>query len=247
MSIKGMIPVSQDEYDRIVSNAELQKSAFARENFQQRTKDFLKIGPLDLSTERTRGAPFILPAPFVAATMKSSNDTSAVVKLFTGSNDDSVINDAYPMELGEKINFLTPIGFAGLVWDAQPNATAVYIYLSLNSKIEGGKTYSLNSGGISINEGSSCASTDKRTIDLAAADQTEILALNLNRKVTTLHNNTGRTLYIGDGNVTDYSGNYPGIPWQQDEIIKWRNTGPMNVYNPGAAIADANIAILGET
>lgn len=232
--------VTQEEFDRIVNEDQKRGQAFARENFQQRQRDFIKIGPLDLSVAEVNG--YKLPVPLRGIVMKSSDLTTSKVKVITGSNDDAAKADGYPLELGEKINFYREVGYAILTWEAQAGGTNTYLYVYLNSNVDGGKTYSVNSGGVTISEGATITTRAKAGLTLTTLTATAIVPLNLSRVGETIQNNTAQTLWLGDANVTDDLGAYPGYKFEPGDTFYWKNTAALYAYNPGATLTSDNIS-----
>lgn len=181
---------------------------------------------LELDTARTEENPYRIGFPFKAVYVQSATDTSTVIKFKPQTKD--TFQSA--VELGRKdvLNFEYPLSEAFLHWDAQTNKSVTLIFF-VDAEFKSGSQISQNSGGVSINDGSTVSAPTQVT--LSATTAAIICPANSDRKVATIENATGADLYIGGDNTITNSGATRGIKIANGEKIVYRNTAALYGYS----------------
>lgn len=201
----------------------------------------IEIYTLDLTNGYDQYNPFEISFPFKGFWVYEASDPIVTAKLHLNSKKIPHILKGLPIKTNFAVNFPRTVGVAYITAPPQTGKT-ISIVVIKDGTIDPGSTISQNAGGISINEGSAITTRDKTGLTLTGAAASVVAPSDLYRVVETLVNMTGVTLYLGDANVTDFSGNYPGTPWPHGAAAEWRNTSELYAYNPSATISNANIS-----
>jgi hypothetical protein len=181
---------------------------------------------LDLGTKRDPEMPLEINFGFKGILCDTATDTATYIYCKPNTREDHQsffkikLNDAWKVEF--------PVARAYLHWPAQTGKT-IELLLFNNSEFRSGSMISVNAGGVSINEGSSISAIV--SVNLSAATADLIAPSNLNRKVSTIQNQTSADLWIGGSSAVTSSGATQGIKIPADGIIYYRNTAPLYAYS----------------
>lgn len=178
----------------------------------------------DLGTAQDENNPREYLAPFKSVYVESITDSSTSLYLKPNSRD--VANEGILLKQGDVINWDYPQAKAFLHWAAQSGKTVTLIFFR-SATFKSGRLISVNSGGVSVSEGSSGALA---SVLLPATTATIIVPANTDRKVATIQNQTGADLWVGDSTVTS-SGATQGIKISDGGIISWKVTGALYGYS----------------
>ena len=227
----GDILTTQDT-QAIIKAASLLQQAKIFEGGTQRPFGIQKF-VLDLSTARDANQPFKISAAFTSVFVEDATDSGTYVNMRPNAPD----NFQSDLKLRDRDSWSSeyPISEAYLNWPAQTGKT-INIIIFVSSKFESGTQISQTSGGLSISTGSIIA--NDTPVTLGAATAAIIAVQNFDRKLTTLQNKTGSTLYIGGVGVN----NTNGIEIPSDGIIYWQNTAALYGYS----VAGGNVKSVSE-
>ena len=114
---------------------------------------------------------------------------------------------------------------AYLFWPAQAGKTITLVFYFYGD-FKSGRVASFNAGGFSINQGSSAATQAKGALSITSTPSV-LLAADLTRKNSIIQNHDVESIFIGDANVTDGSGAYPGREIQPGGVYEWANTAAL--------------------
>lgn len=223
------LPASQQQ----LIEASLSKNAAAiRRDSEMRPRLQLRI-PLELDAARTAQNPFVISAPFTAFYVEEATDTNVSIRMSLTSPEGQNISQYTTLRENDSGEFEDPIRAAYLTWPAQVGKTlTLVIYLGV--AFRPGSQISVNSGGVSINDGSAVANS---VVTLAAAAATVLFAADATRKVGSAFNDTGATLYLGGTATVTDTGATKGFPWLPGAPLTWRNTAALYCYNPGGTVS----------
>ena len=126
---------------------------------------------------------------------------------------------------------------AYLFWEKQVGWVTLILFT--DSEFNSGSQVSITAGGLSISEGSSAALTNQT---LVAATASEILPQNFFRKTATVVNDTGDDIFLGENNTVNAT-TKKGVPIQNGDSFKWRNSAALYAYSTGGG----KLIILEET
>ena len=230
-----MRPLSHDDVSAIVDAAARLDNARIADQISNQDFKVQRID-IDLSTARTRGAPFRIGFPFKSIFVQSATDVYAEVSMVLGSIDS--FQSAFTIKMNSSLKVDYPVPQAFLYWEAQSGKTMTIIAF-VDAEFSSGSQISVTGGGVSIIEGSSI--TGPTQVVLSAATAAAIAPADTLRKVATLQNKTGADLYIGGSTVTN-SGATEGIKIEPDAIFYWRNTAALYGYS----VAGGNVHRLEE-
>lgn len=180
---------------------------------------------LDLTTAKTEANALKIGFGFKCIYVELATDTSTLVSFKPSVRSQNV---SY-LQLGRKdvIDFDHRIDGGFLFWSAQAAKTMTLVFI-LEASFKSGSQISQNSGGVSINEGSAVGAPT--AVTLAAATAAAILPSDLDRKVSTLQNNTGADLWVGSATVTN-AGATMGIKIASGQTLVWKNTAALYGYS----------------
>jgi hypothetical protein len=221
-----MLQLTDESAKQVLAERNLEQKASLRDKNRQAPANFVKLGPYALGVAGT----IEIPGPFQSVMMKSATDDNVEVSIILNDKNNYTIQNAFPMNRNESLFFKDPILRAWLKWSAQSGKTATF-YVAVDAEIRSGKITTVQSGGVSINEGTS---VETEVVTLAAGAATELFEEDANAKVRSFRNDTGGPLYLGPSTVTN-AGATKGFEVAAGEIFEWRNTSALYAYNGGAA------------
>jgi hypothetical protein len=193
----------------------VQSSTDAPRNFQKLT--------LDLTTERLETDPFTVGFPFRSVAVEEASDTTAYLYLKPHSRDSG--QEAKKLRDGDSLNIGNGVAKAFLHHPAQAGKSITLIFF-VDADFKSGRQVNVNSGGVSINDGSAFATSQ---VALAAGAATLVLASDTSRKVAYVQNTTVASVFRGASTVTDAGAN-KGIEEVAGNTIEWRNTAALYLY-----------------
>lgn len=218
--------LTQDQAMRLTRMAdELNQAQIYRSGSQAPFE--VQVIDLDLSTARLSGNPFPIQFPFRSVFVRNASDVLANVSLqvSTDASYQSGVtlnkNDSLVLPYSVKNSFLT--------WSAQSGKTMQLIFF-VSGEFRSGSQISQTGGGVAIVDGSAFT---RSVTTLAATIATAILSADTSRKICSIQNNTGATLYVGDSAITS-SGATRGYEVPAGATFQWRNTAALYAYSvPG--------------
>lgn len=189
---------------------------------------------LDLTEERTDGAPYAVNFPFRSCYVVDATDSSVKCRLKLHSNDSWA--QGIPLNLKDSMEFDFAVSKGFITNDAQPGKSVTIIF-SVSSKFRSGSQISVTSGGSTISDGESATTLAAETATATAA---KLFPQKSTRKKMVIKNGGTSTVYLGSSVVTDPSGGFPGIPLASGDVYEWAS--PSECYGVCAA-AMTNSAI----
>lgn len=181
---------------------------------------------LDLSTARTSSNPMKVSIPFRSIFVRAATDVLASVELRPNSVDS--FQSAIPLKINDSFAFPIQQSQGYLTWEAQAGKT-MDLYFFVSGEFRSGSQISQTGGGVAIVDGSAFT---RSVTTLVAATATAILAADTSRKICSIQNNTGSTLYVGDSAITS-SGATRGYEVPAGATFQWRNTAALYAYSVG--------------
>ena len=194
-------------------------------DFQSNPQSLFQRLTFDLTTARTEADAYPVPFGFKCVYVELATDTSTTINL----KPNTKISNVGYMSLGRKdvLDFESRLNGAFLYWSAQ-SAKSITLVFMFDASFKSGSQISQNSGGVSINEGSSFDAQTRVT--LAATTAAAIFPANTDRKVGVGENNSGADIYVGSATVTN-SGATRGILLPHGGQIIWKNTAALYGYS----------------
>jgi hypothetical protein len=188
----------------------------------------LSIIPLTLAldTARLSSDPYKIGFPFKSIYVSAATDATTSVNFKPVTRDE--VQGAIPLTLKDAHSFQKMINQGFLYWSAQPGKT-ITLMLLVDSEFRSGSQINLTAGGVSVTEGSSSTLV---SVNLSAATAAIIVPQNVSRFASTIQNQTGGDLWIGDSTVTN-AGATQGIKIANGDSVNWRNTGALYGYSVG--------------
>lgn len=218
--------------DKLREKAELLQSEHSRPFNIQKIQ-------LQLDTARTSSNPFELAGGFRSIWIAEATDPTVQVNLTLHSRDVPAISGAIPMKMRDCFAMPSKVAKAYITHTAQAGKT-VTIFIALDGEFRSGLTTSVNSGGVSLNDGASFTRTIVATN--AGAPAVSLFPQDLNRKCGSFVNDTGADMWVGEAGITN-AGATKGRLVSPLETFIWRNTAQLYAYTAAAQ----NIAIIEET
>lgn len=210
--------------DAVLSAALDRKLASIFQGSTQRPFQIQKV-VISLTTERLETNPYVIGFAFKSFYVQDATDSSTTINFKPTSRD--TVQSSFAIKKNDVWTSDLPIPGAFLHWDAQSGESITIVFFT-DAEFKSGSQISVNSGGVSINEGSSFDAQTR--ITLSAATAAAIIPANADRKVCTLENATGADLYVGNSSVVA-SGADRGIKIPAGGILYWRNTGALYGYS----------------
>lgn len=175
---------------------------------------------LDLATARREDNPYKIGFPFRSVFVAVATDTSANVSLKVNTADS--FQSAFPLKKNDSFVFPWQLASGFLHWEAQAGKT-MELYVFVSGEFRSGSQISVNSGGVSINEGSI---TTLGSVISVGAGRIQLCVANADRKIITFQNKISTSVWFGDSSVTD-SGTVAteGIEVLPGQTFEFRNTG----------------------
>lgn len=191
---------------------------------------------IDLSVARDVANPFKVSFPFKSVYVQDATDNNVIIQMQPNTNDS--FQSTLQLKKNDSLMLGDPIASAFLSWSAQSGKT-ITLQFFVNAEFRSGSQISVNSGGVSINDGSSASQS---VTTLLAATATQILATDTTRKHAMIQNNTGGDLYFGPTSTLSDSGTSKGLWVSAGGFFQWRNTAALYAYSP----LGGDITTLGE-
>lgn len=188
---------------------------------------------LDLTEAKLTTKPQEINFPFRSLFVREATDVLTSVRIRPISDDS--FQSSVALKLNDSLEFEEPIPRASLFWDAQPSKSLTLLFF-VSSVFKPGSQVSQTGGGVAIIDGSS-ASTSNKTI--AAAGATALCAASPLRKVATIQNNTGASIWIGPTSAVDNAAGGANLGYEvpAGATIQWRNTAALYCYSVGGGFA----------
>lgn len=186
--------------------------------------------PLDLTVAKSEHEPKKIGFPFRSVFVMNCSDPSAIVKLKLHGQEIGI--NAIDLTQKDSFNFGQRVAAGYLYWDAQPGVTMTLMF-SVSAEVRSGSQISVNSGGVSINSGSSHTTT---VVELVAANTGLLIPQDLTRKQATWTNESGAEAFVGPATVTN-SGADKGFRVAPGDTLVWQNTSALYCY-PIASSSD---------
>lgn len=187
--------------------------------------NFVKVGPIPLDVAPLN--PLKLPSPMKSIVLKDTTDETVRVSLVLGTDAAFAVQNAYPMDHNEVLNFPDPIPLAYLTWTAQAGKTAT-LYIGINAEIKPGKIITVQSGTVGLSEG--LAVTTLASVNVTGV-ATQIVAPDTNARVITIEHRGGAPIYLGDSSVKSPTGavvgDKIGMTLQPGGTYDFRNAGAL--------------------
>ena len=226
----------QEEIAALLEKRGIANAADLQTSRQDRPLDFIKLTFL-LDDARGEGNPEVIETPFRSIVVAASSDTNTYVEMAPHDKGRSAYQNAFKLDIGTRVGSKNIISRAYLTWPAQAGKT-ITLYLSLDSEFTLGKQYSVNAGGISVNEGSASSSsalgsagTDPSVPVLATA--TIIFPVNTSRIKGEVY--FDGPVWIGDSGIVFGS---RGVYWPGG-LYEWKNTSALYAIAAAAGVVTA--------
>jgi hypothetical protein len=211
--------------DMMLNTAEELKRAAIFEGSTQRPFSVQSL-TLSLDTARLSTDPLRIGFPFKSFFVADATDTSVLLNMKVNGRDE--IQSWFPFHKNDSWNSSTAISEAYLYWAAQSGKTVTIIFFT-DAEFKSGSQIAVQSGGVTISEGSSTTAIARVTLTAATAGV--IAPADTLRIVTIIQNKTGADLYIGGTSAVTNSGATEGIKVPADGIIYWKNTANLHAYS----------------
>lgn len=179
---------------------------------------------LDLATAKLDTSPLKIGFPFRTLFVRGATDSSVSVQLRIGSRDS--IQSAMPLYQNDVLEFPYPVAEAYLHWSAQAAKTIQLVFL-VDGSFRIGSLLSTVAGGVAIIDGSIFT---RAITTLVAETATSVFAASTSRKMGTIQNKTGASLFVGESTVTD-SGATEGYEIPTGGTFQWRNAAQLYAYS----------------
>lgn len=156
---------------------------------------------LDLSTEKTAQDPFVVSNPFNGFYVETASDSNTNVKLSFGSLDSYSTENYTTVKLKDQAFSPLEVKQAVLTWPAQSGKTLTIVFY-LGIEYRSGSLVSVNSGGVTISEGSSLDSnllSGGVALVSVLTTATKILDASTTRNVALLYFDAD--VWVGDASV----------------------------------------------
>ena len=167
--------------------------------------------------------------PFKSLFVKASTDTTTTVSIQPDTQDS--YQSAVPLVLNDSLDLDSKISGAYLSWQSQPGKSITILFF-VSAAFRSGSQLSLSGGGTSISEGSAFTGSQ---VTLAAAAATSVAIVNGLRKVLTLQNTSGASIWIGGAAVSNAGVNI-GIEVVAGANFYWRNSAAFYAYSVGGGL-----------
>jgi len=193
----------------------------------------------DLGTAVVRSAALRIGFPFKTLFIESASDVYANVNVLLGSND--TIQSPKNMKYNDAVEYDYPINQAYIYWDAQSGKTLTLIAF-VDARFRSGQQISVTGGSVTVGTGSSFT---MERVTLTAATATQIFASESTRKIATIKNNSGASVWLGGSSVSNTGANL-GYELPTGASLEWRNTGSLYGYSVLGCSGDTGIHLTRE-
>lgn len=191
---------------------------------------------LDLSADQLVTNPFKVSFPFKSLYIMDASDPNAYV--YFKPETDNTYQSAVKLQLKDILNAGFPIAGGNFYWDAQSGKSITVIF-SVEMEFRSGSQVQNTTGGVTLADGTGFTTT---VTTLAAASATAALAQSFTRKVATIQNNSGASIWVGPSTVTNGSTTL-GFEIGAGQSFQWRNSQALYAYS----VLGGDILILEET
>lgn len=175
---------------------------------------------IDLSTAKNESAPYIINIPFKSFYVQDATDVNVSANIRIISTDS--IQSSFKIKQNDSWRSDQIINQCSLDWAAQSGKSLTIVFF-VDGIFESGSQISVTGGGVSIVNGSSFTQAVQT---LAAATAAEVFASDSTRKVGTIQNNSGASIWVGASTVTA-SGATLGYEVLNGSTYEWRNTAAL--------------------
>lgn len=205
-----------------------------------------RVLTIDLTTARdpASSTPYVINFPFKSLCVVGATDSSVSVNIRLSTTNS--YQDSFPLKKGTSFVLPQSTDKAYIDWSAQSGKT-ITILVMTSGEFRSNILDLVNSGGVTLTDGTAVTNRSNAALSLAANTPTIVLPADSTRKIETLVNRTGVTLWLGDGNVTDDNGAYIGIECPSGSQFQWRNTSALYAFSTTAIAAGAKIGRVMET
>ena len=217
--------MTKEVSDAILNMSEELKKASIFEASTQRPFSVQTI-TLALDTAKLATDPLRIGFPFRSFFVADATDTSVSLTMKVNARDE--IQSGFPFKKNDSWTSSIPVSEAYIYWSAQSGKTATIVFFT-DAEFKSGSQIAVQSGGVTISEGSSTTAIARVT--LAAATAGIIAPADSLRIVTIIQNKTGADLYVGGTSAVTNSGATEGIKIPADGIIYWKNTANLHGYS----------------
>lgn len=232
--MSGDVTMTAQVAKAILQEMNLQRRA---EIFDGTTKSLFEIQTmtLDLSTAQLSTNPLRIGFPFKSLFIRSATDGTVSVTLRPLTADS--YQSGVDLKLNDSLDFDQQQASGFLSWSAQSGKSVTIVFF-VNASFKSGSQVSQTAGGVAIVDGSSFT---RSVTTLAAATATSILSSDTTRKMCSIQNNTGASLYVGNSTITN-TGSTIGYEVAAGATFQWRNTAQLYAYS----VAGGSILLLSE-
>ncbi len=222
---------------KLINNADiLDEASIIKSSADQDSGVLVQTYALDTAVLASN--PIIVPQ-FQSVYVSSATDQNVSVSLALSNRSLEGMNNAVPLTQNAGVGLPRPISGGYLFWSAQSGKTITLMFLK-RGIFQSGKLVSVNSGGITISEGSAIATRTVASLPSITSTRGIILPALATRIAETLYNGDSFNYYLGDVTVTVPSGASPGIPLLPGQSMIWKNTAALYAITDGSTIALAS-------
>jgi hypothetical protein len=184
----------------------------------------------NLATARDQNQAYAVPFKFKSIRVEKASGADVEVKLIVGKNLSG--RDFILLRQNDTINFdyLTE---GWLYWDAQAGET-MQILFGIDVEFRQGSLISESTGGVVISEGTDVETAASATVATTAG---VLLAADLTRKMSTIQNKSGASIWLGDSTVTALT----GFELPANAVYEFKNTDALYAIASGASAVDIRI------
>lgn len=175
---------------------------------------------LDLTTARLETDPYVIKFPFRSFYVQETTDSATNIFFKPVSRDS--IQSFFTLKKNDAWVSDSLIGEAFLHWDAQSGDSITLVFFT-EAEFRSGSLISVNSGGVSISDGSAISNA---VVTLAAGTAGVVFASSTTRKLGLLQNNTGASIWLGPSTVDDSGANL-GLEIQAGDTFEYRNSAAL--------------------
>jgi len=185
---------------------------------------------LALDTAVTIGNPYKIGFPFKSVFVRTATDGSVAVTLRPQTPDS--YQSGADLRLNDSLDFDQQQSQAYLTWTAQAGKSITLVFF-VNASFQSGSQVSQTAGGVAIVDGSAFVESYPT---LSAATAGVLLSTDTTRKIATIRNYSGQSIYVGSSAITN-SGATIGEEIAPNGTFYWRNTATLYGYAATAVAA----------
>lgn len=197
----------------------------------------IRVVTFDLSTAVIAGQEKELSFGFQSFVVLDATDNNVSVNIKLGSNDS--YNDAFAIKKNYQINLPLPVQKAYFTWSAQSSKSITILFmtrglLTTNNIVASSTGQSTPYVGDTVTTQSGAQVTTSAAV-LFAADSS--------RKLMTIQNQSGQSIWIGGSTVTVGGGAVPGIEIKPDGYFEWASSAACYAITSGSSTAATAISL----